>query len=118
MRLGAVVTAALVITSSSAPAQERPNPQPRAPFEPKLSIAAPPPAWMQRPPATPKIQASPPVVHHGSAAASLFEKPEVICGIRVVRKGAELDPGILVQAERTDGLAIRRIAPPVCPSSR
>lgn len=39
------------------------------------------------------------------------DRPELICGLTVVRKSAEIDPRILLQPYGGEGIAVRRIEP-------
>jgi hypothetical protein len=53
-------------------------------------------------------------LHKTRGFATEDESVEVICGLTVVKKSAEIDPGIALPANRGAGIAVRRIEPDVC----
>ena len=46
------------------------------------------------------------------------ESVEIICGMSVARKSAQIDRGILLSANRGKGLAVRRVEPGFCGAAR
>jgi hypothetical protein len=53
-------------------------------------------------------------VHKNSGVAVEDEGVDVICGLTVVKKSAEIDPGIILRENRGVGIAVRRITPDAC----
>jgi len=89
--------------------------QPGSPirFEPKLSAGAPPPTLYRKQRPAPVKSASRTTLKHAPTGSSASET-EIICGMKVIRKGPEQDPGIIVTQKHSDGLAVRRIQPQFC----
>jgi hypothetical protein len=88
-------------------------------FEPKLSVAAPPPTLYRKQRQDQVKPARLHVVRHVPAVSAEKQgDSEIICGLTVIRKGSEFDPGMLVKPSDGAGAAIRRITPPVCTSHR
>lgn len=54
-----------------------------------------------------------PIARH-ERARSEDESTEIICGMTVARKSSRIDPGIALPADRSTGLAVRRVEPGVC----
>jgi hypothetical protein len=46
------------------------------------------------------------------------ERVEIICGMAVARKSAQIDQGILLAPNRGTGIAVRRVEPGLCGVSR
>ena len=108
---------ALIVLCGSvgvAAAQERQQ-APRAPlFTPRLvPNAVPTPSWYQKQ-AVPSARES----HAPKKSAHDFgpQKPEteIICGMTVIKKSPDADPGIFAQPKHSGESAIRRIKPPLC----
>jgi hypothetical protein len=119
MKVAAAFTVVLLVPGLAAAEQRSRSGSPMK-FQPKLSVGAAPPVWYAQPRADPgkvpprhDVQAIPSAVPRGSADV------EIICGMRVIRKGPEQDPGIIVRSSGDSrGAAVRRLEPQVCRGSR
>ena len=117
-----IVVALIVLCGSVgfASAQERRQTAPRGSvtFTPRLvPNAAPTPPWYQAPPVeTARQKHAPKQSRHDFAR----EQPqtEIICGLTIIKKSPDADPGIFAQPKVSGQSAIRRIQPTVCNTHR
>src|SRR5215203_1582811 len=112
----AALTVSLLISAGSVSAQPATSAPAAARFEPRLHIQTTAPLLYAVQPEIPRSSTARTfAIQHGKAGSSA--KPpqtDIICGMTVIRKGLQLDPTIVVKPARRDGLAIRRITPPLC----
>jgi len=112
---------ALIVLCGSvgaAAAQER-HLAPRAPlFTPRLvPNAAPAPSWYEKPAVPSARQMHAPTSPRHDFARRQAET-EIICGMTVIKKSPDADPGIFAQPRHSGESAIRRIKPPLCNAQR
>jgi hypothetical protein len=118
MKLAACFYAAMLVSAGTSFAQTSAS-RGTVRFEPKLVLGAPPTALYRQPRQGQQKRGQVHVVNHAPLKA--LDAPtdtEIICGMKVIRKGAEQDPGIIAKPSTQSHAAIRRFAPQVCAGSK